>query len=230
MSSPVSQGIQGCTSRARFWWLLLLASRIALGCHRLCAVMPQYGALVNNLSLTTDRSIMGSRVAPSSRSSSQGAKSRIAAAPLTWSVALRASQDVTIQASIEYVAWLSTLITFIYFSSQDWTEPWVYRPHGQAILKTFSPLGYWRNLGSSTDFARQTLKDCVNVIHVDIIEIWNLYDRPRVSSPHLPRCYDCSTESVFVRQPIQDENVPFHQRPRYTSWWCIAEVGVLHNK
>ena len=74
-----------------------------LGHHHLFAVMPQYSALINNLTVTTDRFIMGSRTAPSSWSSSQGAKSRIAPAPLTWSVALRASQDITIQASIEYV-------------------------------------------------------------------------------------------------------------------------------
>ena len=86
-------------------------------------VMPQYGALINNLIVTTDRFIMGSRTAPSSRSSSQGAKPRIAPAPLAWSVALRASRDITIQASIEYVVYLSTLILLICFGSQDWTEP-----------------------------------------------------------------------------------------------------------
>ena len=86
-------------------------------------VMPQYGALINNLIVTTDRFIMGSRIAPSSRSSSQGAKPRIAPAPLAWSVALRASRDITIQASIEYVVYLSTLVPLICFGSQDWTEP-----------------------------------------------------------------------------------------------------------
>jgi len=74
------------------------------------------------------------------------------------------------------------------------------------------PLGYWRNLWSSLDFTGQTLENCVNVIHVDIIEIWNLYDKRRVSSPHVSCCYNCSTESVFVKQPIQDKNVPRRQR------------------
>ena len=45
-----------------------------------------------------------------------------------------------------------------------------------------SPLGYWRGLWSSLDFADQPLKDCVNVIHTDIVEIWNLKDRNKVSS------------------------------------------------
>ena len=89
------------------------------------AVMPQYGALINNLIMTTGRFIMGSHTAsnPSSRSSSQGTKPRIAPAPLAWSVALRSSRDITIQASIEYVICLPTVIPFIYFDSKDWTEP-----------------------------------------------------------------------------------------------------------
>ena len=60
--------------------------------------MPQYGALMNNLIVTTDRFIMNSDTTPSSGSSSQGAKPRIAPTPLAWSVALRASRDITIQA------------------------------------------------------------------------------------------------------------------------------------
>ena len=72
------------------------------GHHRLVAVMPQYGSLINNLTVTTDRFIMGSsHTAPLSRSNSQAVKPRITPAPLAWSVALRASRDITIQASIE---------------------------------------------------------------------------------------------------------------------------------
>jgi hypothetical protein len=79
---------------------------MSVGPHRLFAVVPQYSGLINNLIVTTDRLIMGSRTAPSSRSSSQGAKPRISPAPLAWAVALRASRDITIQASIEYVLYL----------------------------------------------------------------------------------------------------------------------------
>jgi len=110
-------------------------------------VMPQYGALINNLIVTTDRFIMGSHTTPSSLSSSQGTKPRMAPAPLAWSIALRASRDITIQASIEI---------------------------GRSQ--------YWRSLRSSPDFAEQPLKSCVNVIHIDIIKIWNLYDRRRYLS------------------------------------------------
>ncbi|KAF8259212.1 hypothetical protein EI94DRAFT_1042662 [Lactarius quietus] len=35
---------------------------------------------------------------------------------------------------------------------------------------------YWRHLWSSLDFADHTLKNCVNIIHDDIVEIWNLND------------------------------------------------------
>ncbi|KAI0275763.1 hypothetical protein BGY98DRAFT_39102 [Russula aff. rugulosa BPL654] len=113
----------------------------------LVSVMPQYGALINNLIVTTDRFLMGSGTVPSSQWSSKGAKPRIAPAPLAWSVALRASRDITIQASIEI---------------------------GRSR--------YWRSLWSSLEFSDQPLKSCVNIIHVDIIEIWNMYDRHRYLS------------------------------------------------
>jgi aspartate 1-decarboxylase len=35
---------------------------------------------------------------------------------------------------------------------------------------------------SRVDFDDQTLKNCVNIIHVDLVEIWNLSDKARVSS------------------------------------------------
>ena len=62
------------------------------------------------------RFIMDSRTAsnPSSRSSSQGTRRRTSPAPLAWSVALRSPRNITIQASIECVVCLPTLIRFIY--------------------------------------------------------------------------------------------------------------------
>ncbi|KAI0276081.1 hypothetical protein BGY98DRAFT_1188012 [Russula aff. rugulosa BPL654] len=130
----------------------------------LVSVMPQYGALINNLIVTTDRFIMGSHTTPS-LSSSQGTKPRIAPTPLAWSVALRASRDITIQASIEIGR------------SREYIDPTEER-----TLVNCIPLEYWRNLWSSHDFAEQPLKSCVNIIHIDIIKIWNLYDRRRYLS------------------------------------------------
>ncbi|KAH9172756.1 hypothetical protein EDB89DRAFT_859458 [Lactarius sanguifluus] len=41
---------------------------------------------------------------------------------------------------------------------------------------------YWRGLGSSKDFTDQTLASCVNVIHEDIISVWNFGDGERYLS------------------------------------------------
>jgi len=67
------------------------------------SVNRQYRDLIGNLAVTTDRLIMGARVPSSARprQSAPGAKPRIAPVPLVWSVALRVSQDISIQASIE---------------------------------------------------------------------------------------------------------------------------------
>ena len=150
--------------------------------------MPQYGALINNLTVTTDRFIMGSLTAsaPSAESSSQGTMVRTAPGPLAWSVALRASRDITIQASIEYVVCFPTLVLFIYLILRIGRSREYIDHTDEPILTNYFPLGYWRSLWSSLDFADQPLKSCVNIIHVDIVEIWNLYDRNRVSSPYLP--------------------------------------------
>ena len=77
--------------------------------------MPQFGALIDDLIATTDRFVMGLRTvpAPSTRSTSQGMIPRTAPVPLAWSVALRASRDITIRASIEYVVRLPTLVLSI---------------------------------------------------------------------------------------------------------------------
>ena len=115
---PCFAGRPGMYRQSSFLVITFTLSGMTLGRHRLFAVMPEYGALINNLIVTTDRFIMGFRAAaPSSRSSSepQGARRRITPAPLSWSVALRASRDITIQASIEYVVCHSALISFICF-------------------------------------------------------------------------------------------------------------------
>jgi len=113
---PCSAGNPGMYQQSSFLVITLFSSEYERLTSSFVAVMPQYGALINNLIVTTDRFIMGSRTAsnPSSRSSSQGTKPRIAPAPLAWSVALRASRGITIQASIEYVVCLPTLSSFIY--------------------------------------------------------------------------------------------------------------------
>jgi len=86
----------------------------------LFSVKSQFNDLIDNLVVTTDKFIIGSRTAsnPSARSNTQGAKPRIAPIPLVWSAAVRVHQDIFIQASIEYVAFLQSLISFIYLVSR----------------------------------------------------------------------------------------------------------------
>jgi hypothetical protein len=45
---------------------------------------------------------------------------------------------------------------------------------------SITAIGYWRNLCFSLDFADQSLRNCVRVIHDDIVEIWNLNDKTMV--------------------------------------------------
>jgi hypothetical protein len=41
---------------------------------------------------------------------------------------------------------------------------------------------YWSSLWLRPDFAYKTLKNCVNIIHLDIVEIWNMNDRNKYLS------------------------------------------------
>ncbi|KAH9003545.1 hypothetical protein EDB86DRAFT_2893126 [Lactarius hatsudake] len=68
---------------------------------------------------------------------------------LAWSIAQRVNHDVIIQASIEH-----------------------YHP-----TYSLACVGYWRSLGTSQDFNDQALASCVNVIHEDIINVWNFDDK-----------------------------------------------------
>ena len=59
---------------------------------------PKFIDLIENLVVTTDRFITGSRAS----SSRAGTKQRLGAVPLAWSAAVRVNHDIIIQASIEY--------------------------------------------------------------------------------------------------------------------------------
>ena len=48
------------------------------------------------------------------------------------------------------------------------------------VLTIFCPVEYWCRLLSSINFAEHPLKSCVNIIHVDLVEIWNLDDKTGV--------------------------------------------------
>jgi hypothetical protein len=56
------------------------------------------------------------------------------------------------------------------------------------ILTKRCPVEYWRRLWSSVNFDDHPLKSCVNIIHVDLVEIWNLNDNTGVGFlPYLLR-------------------------------------------
>ena len=99
-----------------------------------------------------------------------------------------------------------------------------------AILTNNFPLGYWRNLWSSLDFADQPLESCLNIIHTDIVETWSLYEKNSVSSVQLPCCFNCSMELVSVKRPIQDKDIPHCQRSSSAGWQHVAKVSMLHYK
>jgi hypothetical protein len=58
----------------------------------------------------------------------------------------------------------------------------------RCILTKRCPVEYWRRLWSSVNFDDHSLRSCVNVIHVDLVEIWNLNDKAGVGFfPYLLR-------------------------------------------
>ena len=53
------------------------------------------------------------------------------------------------------------------------------RKYGCILTKRCSA-EYWRRLLSSVDFDEHPLKSCVDIIHIDLVEIWNVNDRTGV--------------------------------------------------
>ena len=103
---------------------------------------------------------------------------------LAWSVAQRAKHEIIIQASIEHVP-LSSLSKTVSCCSlelgegvSDMSVPYKI---ANILRSSFTCIEYWRNLGSSRYFTNHTLRSCVNVIHEDIISVWNFDDRESVS-------------------------------------------------
>ena len=47
-------------------------------------------------------------------------------------------------------------------------------------IKLLARIGYWRRLWSSDDFRGETLANCIEVIHEDIVGTWNLPDTDKV--------------------------------------------------
>ncbi|KAF8264358.1 hypothetical protein EI94DRAFT_1738614 [Lactarius quietus] len=107
---------------------------------------PGFADLVENLVLSTDRFILGSRSSSAGFGDQEG-QTGVSAVPHAWSAALRVSHNIVLQASIE-----------------------VGRNR------------YWHRLWANVYFINRSLKSCVNIIHVDLVETWNLNDRTRYLS------------------------------------------------
>jgi len=67
---------------------------------------------------------------------------------------------------------------------------------------------YWRGLGSSDDFAGRILASCVEVIHADIVSVWNLPDEDRYLSSN--------TFKVEISHLVQDLSTPPRPQPNGT--------------
>lgn len=48
------------------------------------------------------------------------------------------------------------------------------------LTRSFATEGYWRVLWASDDFYGHTLAKCVEVIHGDIVGVWNFPDKDKV--------------------------------------------------
>ena len=120
-------------------------------------------------------------------SSSQNHRTRVESpAALIRINRLPKSLSRAIQASIEYVVCLPTLVSFICLVLRDGRSREFIDITDIPILTNCFPVGYWRNLWSNLDFADKPVKDCVNVIHTNIVRIWKLDDRNGVSVFQLP--------------------------------------------
>jgi hypothetical protein len=75
---------------------------------------------------------------------------------------------------------ISTLeLIFSYFATGSGEAvSGIFLPHNKDQFNAH--IGYWRTLGSSDDFAGQTLAHCVEIIHTDIVGVWNLPDKDGV--------------------------------------------------
>ncbi|KAH9170085.1 hypothetical protein EDB89DRAFT_1908087 [Lactarius sanguifluus] len=89
--------------------------------------------------------------------------------------------------------------------------------------------GYWRWLWSSVDFADHSLKSCVNIIHADLVETWNLNDKTRYLSSD-----DFKTKmSHLVKDLVgsADTSVPFPTEAgvEFADWVHDAYRGSQEN-
>ena len=127
-----------------------------------------------------------SRPCTSTAARERGKKSR-STVPFGRPSASRAFRgDIFIQASIKYVVLPVILILFIFSFPELDEAVSICTSRTRQFGTSIFPLGNWCRLWSRGDFVDQSLKNCVDILHVDIVKIWEQYDGRNVSSPHLP--------------------------------------------
>ena len=144
---------------------------------------PKFRYLIHKFVSTTDEVIVTHSRNISAPSEAQRTQPRLSPVSLAWSVSQRASRDINVQATIECVtSFLLFELIFPYCTTElDEAVRRVFLlDKGQLNKVTHSPIGYWRRLWSSDDFVGQTLANCVEIFHSDIVGTWNLPDKDKV--------------------------------------------------
>lgn len=100
-------------------------------------------------------------------------------------IAQRVSIKEKIELSITYVAFSIYLFSLHYLNPffQCWKEKCVHT-NGTVQLLTMI-IEYWKMLLKSAVFRGHTLKECLQVIHKDIITVWNFNDPDQVRPPYI---------------------------------------------
>ena len=146
---------------------------------------PRFRHLINKLVAITDGAIIAAHSRKiSAPSEAQKTQPRLSPVSLAWSVSQRASRDVNVKTTIECIT--SLLLLNLFFSSQycttelDEVVSRVFVLDKDQFNKLLTHIGYWRRLWSSDDFVGQSLANCVEIVHTDIVGTWNLPDKDRV--------------------------------------------------
>ena len=121
------------------------------------------------------------------------------------------SRTSLIKATIEYVVCIPTLVLFIYFLRNGRRSEYI-DLNRRANSDVF-PLEYWRNLWSNGEFTNEppiSLKDCVKLIHNDIVTIWNQDDNrcPTISAAQRNQDLSSDRFKIHMSHVVKDLAVP----------------------
>jgi len=123
--------------------------------------------------------------------------SHTTAESLAWATAQRGNPFVSIEASIELVSFCYLFYTCANDLLSVGRDRMYTTLSYSSLLTSLSP-GYWKGLISSTDFTGKKLRQCLDVIHTDIISVWNIRDPHKVRPGyHATLCHNRYSNPVF---------------------------------